>query len=199
MLNYNEIIQRKYIVLDDEPYEVLSSNTAKKNRQKPVNQTKLKNLITGRVTERAFHQSDTVEEADLSTKKIQYLYNNQVEYWFCEENNPRNRFNLKEELIGTSGKFFKEKEVVSALVFSAKGGPASVRNDEIIGIKLPIKIDLKVAEAPPAVRGNTAQGGTKQITLETGLTINVPLFINEGDIVRINTDTGEYVERVEKK
>ena len=71
-------------------------------------------------------------------------------------------------------------------------------DDEIIGIKLPVKLDLKVTDAPPAVKGNTAQGGTKQVTVETGAIINAPMFINEGDILRINTDTGQYVERVEK-
>jgi len=83
----------------------------------------------------------------------------------------------------------KPNMIVEALVFDEK----------IIGIKLPIKMDLKVTEAPPAVKGNTAQGGSKQITLETGATLFAPLFINEGDIVRINTETGEYVERVDKK
>ncbi len=84
------------------------------------------------------------------------------------------------------------------MVFSAEGGPASGWNDNIIGIKLPIKVDLAVKEAPPAVKGNTATGATKQITLETGAIVAAPLFINEGDIIRVNTDTGEYTERVEK-
>jgi elongation factor P len=73
-----------------------------------------------------------------------------------------------------------------------------VFNDEIIGIHLPIKVDLKVTEAAPAVKGNTVQGGSKLVTLETGATVNVPMFVNEGDILRINTETGEYTERVTK-
>jgi elongation factor P len=72
-------------------------------------------------------------------------------------------------------------------------------DEKIIGVRLPIKVELKVTEAAPGFKGNTAQGASKQITLETGATLNVPLFINEGDILRINTETGEYVERVEKK
>jgi len=189
MLSYSEILPRKYIVLDGEPYEVLTSNTAKKNRQKPVNQTKLKSLASGKVTERSFHQSDTVEEADIDTKKIQYLYNNRGEYWFCGENDPSNRFALSETLVGPAGNYLKEKNLVDALVF----------NNDIIGIQLPIKIELVVSEAPPTIRGNTSAGGNKQITLETGVIINAPLFINEGDTIRVNTETGEYVERVEKK
>ncbi len=188
MLSYNEITTRKYIVLDNEPYEVLTSNTAKKNRQKPVNQTKLKNLISGKVTERAFHQSDNVTEADITTQKIQYLYNNKGEFWFAEENNPKNRFTISAERISDGQAYLKEKELVDALIF----------NDEIINITLPIKMDFVVSEAPPSIRGNTAQGGDKVVTLETGGTVTTPLFIGEGDTIRVNTETGEYVERVTK-
>ena len=91
--------------------------------------------------------------------------------------------------MGRGGNFRKPNMLVEALVF----------DEQIIGIKIPIKMELKVTDAPPAVRGNTSQGGSKLITLETGTTLNAPLFINEGDIVRINTTTGEYVERVDKK
>ena len=186
MLTYNEITQRKYIIYELEPYEVLVSHVFRKQQRKPVNQTKLKNLRTGKVTEISFHQSDKVEEATMETKKIKYLYPNKNEYWFCEENNPRERFNLEENIVGNGIKFLKENSLVEALVFS----------DEIIGLKLPIKIELKVKEAPPSIKGNTSAGGNKQVVLETGAVVNTPLFINEGDVIRINTDTGEYVERV---
>jgi elongation factor P len=133
--------------------------------------------------------SEKVQEADLSTKSVKYLYTNRGERWFCAEANPADRFMLSEETIGQGAQFLKPNMLIEALVFDEK----------IIGVKLPIKIELKVTEAPPAVKGNTAQGGSKQITLETGAVINAPLFINEGDIVRINTTLGEYVERVDKK
>ncbi len=188
MLNYNEILPRKYIVLENEPYEVLSSNTAKKNRQKPVNQTKLKNLINGRVVEQAFHQSDKVQEANISKKTIKYLYSNKGEFWFSDPKNPKDRFQLSEETIGDSSKYIKENSELIGLAF----------DDDIIGISLPIKIELEVTEAPPGIRGNTAQGGSKVVVLETGTSVSTPLFINEGDIIRINTETGQYVERVEK-
>lgn len=192
MLSYIEVKPRVYIVLDGEPYEVIASSVAKKNRQKPVNQTKLKNLISGSIVERAFHQSDKIEKADIDTKKITYLYNNKGELWFSETDNPKERFSLSEEMVGSASKFLKEKASVDALLFSTESGK------EIIGIKVPIKVELKVREAPPAVRGNTAQGANKQVTLETGVEIMVPIFINEGDTVRINTETEAYVERVEK-
>ncbi len=196
MLEYNEILPKKVILLDGEPYEVLGAHVFRKQQRKPVNQTKLRHLITGKVTEQAFHVSEKVEEADLSTKSVKYLYTKQGlpagrqgEKWFCDEKNPADRFMLSAETIGVGGNFMKPNMTVEALVF----------DERIIGVKIPIKMELRVTDAPPAVRGNTAQGGSKLITLETGATLNAPLFINEGDIVRINTETGEYVERVDKK
>lgn len=189
MLEYNEILPKKVILLNDEPYEVLDAHVFRKQQRKPVNQTKLRHLITGKVTEQAFHVSEKVEEADLSLKPVKFLYENRGEMWFCDEKNPADRFKLSPETIGVGGKFIKVNTVMEALVFDEK----------VIGLKVPIKVDLLVKEAPPAVKGNTAQGGSKQIVLETGVTINAPLFINEGDIVRINTELGQYVERVDKK
>jgi elongation factor P len=188
-LNYNEILPKKFIVIDNEPYEVMSAHVFRKQQRKPVNQTKLRGLKGGRVIERTFHQAENVEEADLDRKTIRYLYTRNDEYWFCDVDNPGNRFSLSTEVVGTGGKFLKENSPVEALIFG----------DQVIAVRLPIKMDLAVVEAPPAVRGNTAQGATKQIVLESGATVSVPLFINEGDVVRINTETGEYVERAEKK
>jgi elongation factor P len=189
MLSYSDITAGKYIVLDGQPYEVLSSTISKKSRQKAANQTKIKNVITGKVTERAFHQSDNLDEADLTKKPVVYIYSAKGECWFHYAGKPSERFSLPQESMHNKIQFMKEKMTLEALLF----------NEKIIGIQVPIKVDLLVAEAPPAVRGNTAQGGTKQITLETGAVVNAPLFINTGDIVRINTDTGEYAERVEKR
>ena len=174
--------------MDGAPYEVLSSHVFRMQQRKPVNQTKLRNLKSGKVTEHSFHQSETVQEADIEFEDITYLYSNRGEYWFCEQGKPGNRFKLDEALLGESAKFLKQNADVEAMKF----------DEEIITIKLPVKMDLLVKEAAPAVKGNTAQGGTKIVTLETGATLDVPMFINEGDVVRINTDTGEYVERVSK-
>ncbi len=189
MLNYNEITKRKYIDLDGEPYEVITSQVSRKQANKPVNKTKIKSLISGKVIEKVFHVSDKAKEADLETQKIKYLYNNKGEFWFCEENKPSNRFALEENVIGEAIRFVVPNSIVNAVLY----------NEKVIGLKIPIKLDLVVKDAPPAVRGNTSQGGTKQITLEGGATIYTPLFINEGDVVRINTETGEYTERVDKK
>jgi len=186
MLNYNEITKGKFIAFDDAPYETLSSHIFRKQQRKPVNQVKIKNLITGKVIEKSFHQSDNVEEANIETETIVYIYKNKGEFYFRALNDKSKRFNLSNEIIGNKMKFVKENSKITSLVF----------NEKIIGIKIPIKMDLKVIEAPPATKGNTAQGANKQITLETGAVINAPLFINEEDIVRVNTETGEYTERV---
>lgn len=185
MLNYNEITKGKFIVLDGTPYEVLSSNIFRKQQRKPVNQLRLKNLITGKIIGKSFQQSDSAPEADIGTKAIVYLYSNKGEFWFRDADDKSKRFSLSEGIVGNQMKFIKENSEMTALVF----------NEKIIGVRIPIKVELKVVEAPPAVRGNTAQGANKQVTLETGATINVPIFINEGDIVRVNTETGEYAER----
>ena len=189
MLEYSEILPGKVILVDGEPYAVLDAHVFRKQMRKPVNQTKLRHLITGKITELAFHQNEKATEADLSTKEVKFLYQNKGEYWFCSPQNPSDRFSLDENVVDAAGKFIKANSVVEAQVF----------NENIIAIRVPIKVELLVKDAPPAVRGNTAQGGSKQIELETGATINAPLFINEGDLVRINTETGQYVERVDKK
>ena len=193
MLEYNEIRPRRFIVVLDEPYEVIDSHVFRKQQRKPVNQTKLKNLITGKVVELAFHQSEKVEEADIDSRPIKYLYSikprlpagRQGEYWFANPADPKDRFQLPPDLVAEKIAYVRPNDTVDLLSFGERP----------IGLSIPIKVKLKVKEAAPAVRGNTAQGATKQITLETGATVNAPLFVNEGDIVEINTETGEYAGR----
>ena len=186
MLDYSEIVGGKFIALDGQPWEVIDSHVFRKQQRKPVNATKLKNLITGKVTERSFHASEKVEEADILERDVKYLYNNRGEFWFCEPADPSQRFKIEQSVIGPQSRFIKKDSIVQALSFQ----------DKIIGLKIPIKIDLKVTEAHPAVKGNTAQGGTKVVTVETGATVDVPMFIKEGEIIRINSETGQYAERV---
>lgn len=196
MLTYNEIKERKYIVLDNEPYEVLDAHIFRKQQRKPVNQTKLRHLITGRVIEYTFQQSDKVHEANIEKETAIYLYQNpkKNEFWFSYKSDPKNRFSLDNEAINQKvADFVPENKEVELVLFVDQNG-----DEQVIDAKLPIKVELVVKEAPPAVKGNTATGGDKRVVLETGLQVTVPLFINEGDIVRVNTETGEYVERVEK-
>ena len=188
MLSINELQNGIYIVFEDAPYEVLEARHLHIGRGGSSIQTKLKNLKTGGVLARNFKPADVFEEADIEKKNVKYLYGHRGEYWFCEANNSANRFKLSQEQIGNAVNFLKPNTIVETLNF----------NGNILNITLPIKMDFKVIEAPPATRGNTVQSSTKVITIETGAQITVPLFINEGDIIKINTQTGEYVERVEK-
>lgn len=188
VLSYNEITPKRIVVFNDEPYVVLTSHVFRKQQRKPVNITKLKSMLSGRVIEQTFHQSETVAEADIESRPIEYIFENRDEYWFHTPGKPSDRFALPHDVVGDEMRFVKPRTVLDAVVYE----------DEIIGVQVPIKTELKVKEAAPAVKGNTSSGATKEVTLETGVTIQVPMFINEGDVVRVNTETGEYTERVEK-
>lgn len=191
MLNYNELKVGTLFVKDGEPYEVLEYAFIRMQQRKPVAQLRIKNLITGKVQNYAAHQNETFKEAEVEIFPVKFIYQHQGEFWFQELNNPKNRFSLKSDILSKTVQYLKPDIEIKAFKFSNKN-----EKDRIINIELPIKMDFKVIEAPPAVRGNTAQGGTKTVILETGAKVNVPLFIDEGDRVRINTATGEYAERV---
>jgi elongation factor P len=193
MLQYNEIREKKIIIYEDEPCEVVESHVARTQQRKPQNQVKLKSLISGKTIAATFHVSESADEADIEKKEVTFLYHNRGEYWFCKPDNKADRFKLDEVLMGNSAKFLKENGNVTALVWTNDDD-----EEKIIKITLPIKMNFKVKEAPPAVRGDTSKGGNKVITLENGTTLNAPMFIEEGDIVSINTEEGAYVERVTK-
>lgn len=188
MLSYNELKVGTLFIKDGEPYEVLEYAFVRMQQRKPVAQLKIKNLISGKVREYAAHQNESFEEAEIKIMPVQFIYRNRGQFWFHETGKPSTRFFLTDEVVGDTGRYLKQNSEVKAFKFSEK----------IINIEPPIKVEFKVTEAPPAIKGDTATGGTKTVTLETGAKVNVPLFINEGDVIRINTKTGEYVERVEK-
>jgi elongation factor P len=188
ILSYNEIVGKKVIVYNGDPYEVLSSHVFRMQQRKPVNQTKLRHLVTGKVTEISFHQNENAAEADISIMQANYLYTNRGESWFAETGNAKNRFSFPEDSVHEKVQWLIANSPVETLVY----------NEKPVTLRIPIKVDLKVTDAPPAVKGDTATGGNKLATLESGATVLTPLFINEGDILRINTESGEYFERVEK-
>jgi elongation factor P len=186
IIEYSDIVTRKTIIFEGEPYEILDHHIFRKQMRKPVNAVKMRNLISGRTIEHSFQATEKAEEAELETNKVKYLFNNKGEWWFCPENEPSKRFKLDDTLIGDSRKFLKANAIIDVKYFG----------ELPIGVKLPVKIDLEVTEAPPTVRGDTAKGGNKIVTLETGAEIQAPMFVGPGDIIRVNTDTGEYAERV---
>ena len=205
-LQYSEIREKKIIIHDYEPCEVVESHVARTQQRKPQNQVKLRSLISGKVFPATYHVADSADEADIEKREVTFLYANRGEFWFCDPNDKSNRFKLEEVLMGNSSKFLKQNANVTALVWDdgkeaptpkkGVGIPTYSVGKKIIKITLPIKMNFKVKEAPPAVRGDTSKGGNKVITLENGATLNAPMFINEGDTVSINTENGEYVERV---
>jgi len=188
MLSYNDLKVGVVFLYEGRPYEVISFATLRKQQRKPVAQTQIKNLITGKILDRNFHMNETFEEADVEKRPAKYLYNSRGEYWFSAIDNPSARFSMTEEVAGTQAQFTKPNTELTALYW----------NDDPINILWPIKAELSIEETVPGEKGNTTSGGTKAAKLETGATIQVPLFINNGDVVRINTATGEYAERVEK-
>ena len=187
-VEYNQILPKRTVTMDGYPYLVLSSNIAKKDRQKASNNVRMKNLRTANVIEKTFHQSDVLQEADIMKRSVKYLYENRGEYWFCEPGNPKERFNLDQEVVGHLKNFVNENSEVEAILF----------DEVIMSVSIPIKVELKVKEAPDAVKGNTSSSATKEVTLETGLKIQAPQFINKDDVVAVNTENVAYSERVKK-
>jgi elongation factor P len=187
-VEYNQVLSKKTVEMNGDPYLVLSSDIAKKDRQKASNTVRMKNLRTGQVIEKTLHQSDVLQDAYVSKRDVKYLYANRGEFWFCEPNNPKERFSLPADVVGDVGKYVTENSLVEAIEY----------DDAIMSVSIPIKVELKVKEAPDAVKGNTSSGATKEVLLETGHSIFAPMFINQGDIISVNTDSGLYSERIEK-
>ena len=186
MLTHTDLKPGVQFIYEDQPWEVLEASMMKMAQRRPVIQSKIKNLIDGRVQERNFQQGDMFNEADLEKKDIKFLYQTKGQYWFCEVNDPAKRFFFTEEQIGKQAKFLKSNEIVTGIIF----------DDKIITFKLPIKVVLKIKESAPGVKGDRAQGGTKEAILESGAVIQVPLFVEEGDTIEVNTETETYVKRV---
>ncbi|MFA6994843.1 MAG: elongation factor P [Patescibacteria group bacterium] len=184
MLNFNEIKTGRIIKINGEPFIIIKTDHHKMGRGGAVLKVKCRNLINGNVLEQTYQGAEKAEEAETETKKANFMYKDKDEAYFMDNSNYE-QFNLPLEEIGEAVKFLKEGIDVDVFYFEEK--PVSV--------SLPIKMEFKVVSAPPSVKGNSAGNVNKQVEIETGALINVPLFIDEGDMIRINTDTGEYVER----
>lgn len=188
MISINACKNGTIILLDGAPYEFTEIQHVHMGRGGSSVQTKIRNLLTGQVLSRNYKESDSFKEADIEKRKVMFLYGHRGEYVFSSVTNKGERYTLTEEQVAGIKRFLKANTEVEALFLDG----------HIITLKLPIKMDLVVKDAPPGIKGDTAQGGTKAVVLETGATIQVPLFIHEGDVVRVNTETGEYTERMTK-
>ena len=188
MLSINDLKKGTIFELDNLPHAVLESHHVKIGRGGAVLQTKLKNLITGTTIARNFKQADHFEGVEIEKEEVVFIYKSGNEYWFHMKDDKSNRFSLREEQVGEQRNFLKQNQAMEAQKY----------NDTIIRIVLPIKMEYIVTEAPPTIRGNTADGGTKTVTIETGAQIQTPLFIETGDTIRVNTEKSEYAERVKR-
>jgi elongation factor P len=186
MLKHTELKKGKIITIKNDPFQVIKYSHSVKGRGRSVVQVNLKNLKTGSNLQKTFHAGDEIEEAELEEEKAVFIYANRGKYVFHKEGDPASRFELSEEQVGEKSEYLIENTTTNLLVFQ----------DKIIGLSIPIKMNFSVKEAPPAIKGDRVEGGTKIIVLETGKKINAPIFIKEGDVVEVNTETGEYSKRV---
>ncbi len=180
----NDIKKGTNINWDGEPYVVMEAHFVRMQMRKPVVQTKLKHLLTGKILEYNFKPGDKVEEADMSRNKANYLYKDENFAYFMD-NKSYEQFQLPLATIGNKIKFLKDGTDVDVLYYEGNA----------VSIDLPIKMTFKVTSAPPGVKGDTASNVSKQVTLETDAVINAPLFVKEGEEIIVNTETEEYVGR----
>jgi elongation factor P len=172
------------IILDGDPCSIIENIVVKPGKGQAFNRVKVKNLKTGRVLERTFKSTESVEAADVDEMNVEYLYAD-GEYWHFMEPTSYEQYAADAIAVGDTAKWIKGQEVCSMVLWD--GAP--------ISITPPNFVELAVAQTDPGLKGDTAQGTTKPATLETGSEVKVPLFIDEGDILKIDTRTGEYVSR----
>ncbi|HAI98253.1 TPA: elongation factor P [Candidatus Peribacteria bacterium] len=184
MYEITELKPGRAIQIDGVPYLITASQFGRKSQSKANMQCKLKNLRTGAVIPKNFQGSEQIEPADIGYRRVQYLFHDGESFQFMDSKT-YDQFPLDKETVGDAAEYLVEGGEVDALVFE----------DKPIGIQLPPTVDLKVVETSPGVRGDTATGGTKPAKLESGLTVAVPLFITEGDVVKVNTETGTYTRK----
>lgn len=184
MGNLTDIRTGSVVKVNGDPYLVTQNQFMRKDAGKPVMRTKLRSLITGNSLDKTFLAGESYEFAEIERKKCQYLYNDGSSAHFMD-NASFEQFELNTDGISEILKYLKDDTEVYVTFY--EGNP--------IGVQPPVKVTLAVTSTVPGVKGDTAQGGTKPATLETGVTINVPLFVKEGDKIIINTETGEYDSR----
>ncbi len=173
------------IEIDGDPYVIIQFAFTKPGKGKSYYKCKLKNMLTGSQFDRTFRSGDKFKEADLEEHEMEYLYSDGNNYCFMNTTTYEQEF-LPEDQVSESKKFLKENTACNILFFKQKP----------IGISFPHFVNLKIVKADPWVKGDTAAGSTKPATLETDYVVQVPPFVEEGELIRIDTRTGEYVERV---
>ena len=185
MYNASDLRKGLRIKIDNEPYIVTEFNFVKPGKGQALYRSKLKNMLTGSQFERTFRSVDTFESADLQEKKMQFLYKEGEKYCFMDNQNYEQIF-LTEEQVGDAKNYLIDNLEVEILMFE----------DRSLGVSVPNFVDLTVTQADPWAKGDTVSGTTKPVTLQTGYQIQVPTFVEEGEKIRVDTRTGEYLTRV---
>lgn len=185
IINATQIREGMIIVLDNELYRVTWTMHVTPGKGVACMQTKLKNIINGKNLEQRFRSNDRVEKADLETRDMQYLYDDETGMVFMD-NNTFEQVSLSLDLVGDGKRFMKEGQTYLVTNYESQA----------VGIELPKTLDFRVTIAPPEIKKATAASSLRPIEIENGMSINAPAFIKEGDIIRINTETLEYIERV---
>jgi elongation factor P len=180
----NEFRSGLKVMLDGDPCSILDNDYVKPGKGQAFNRVKLRNLNTGRVWERTFKSGESLEGADVMDTDMEYLYTD-GEFWHFMDPNSYEQFQADEKAVGDNYKWLKEQDVVVVTLYN--GSPLAVTP--------PNHVELAITETDPGVKGDTAQGGTKPATLSTGAVVKVPLFLSEGEVVRVDTRTGEYLSR----
>ncbi|MCW8195013.1 elongation factor P [Proteobacteria bacterium 005FR1] len=186
MANYstNEFRSGLKVMLDGDPCSILENEFVKPGKGQAFNRVKLRNLKSGRVWERTFKSGDTLEGADVTDRNMEYLYNDGEFYHFMEPDTFE-QFAADKATVGDAAQWLKEQDVCIVTLYN--GAPLAVTP--------PNHVELEIVQTDPGLKGDTAQGGTKPATLSTGAVVKVPLFLSEGEFVRVDTRTGEYLSR----
>ncbi|MBO8159227.1 elongation factor P [Thermosyntropha sp.] len=185
MISVNDFRTGLTIELEGQAYQVVEFQHVKPGKGAAFVRAKLKNVKTGSVVEKTFRAGEKVPKAHLDRREMQYLYND-GEGYICMDNQTYDQISVSAEAIGDGVKWLLENMNIQVLFFQGN----------IIGVELPNFVELEVVETEPGIKGDTATGATKNATLETGAVVQVPLFVEKGDKVKIDTRTGEYLERV---
>ncbi len=189
MANYstNEFRSGLKVMLDGDPCSIVENEFVKPGKGQAFNRVRLKNLKSGRVWERTFKSGESLEGADVMDREMQYLYTD-GEFWHFMEPETFEQLQADANTVGESAKWLKEQEIVTVTLYN--GSPLAVLP--------PNHVELEVVETDPGLKGDTAQGGTKPATLSTGAVVKVPLFVSIGDVLRVDTRSGEYLGRANK-
>ncbi len=185
MISTNDFKTGVTIELDGDVYQVIDFQHVKPGKGSPFVRSKIRNLRTGSVTERTFNAGEKVPKAHLDRREMQYLYNDGDNYNFMDTESYE-QVALSAEQMGDNVKFLKEEMNIYLVFYKGR----------ILGIDLPNTVELEVVETEPGIKGDTASGGSKPATLETGLVVQVPFFVEVGDVLQVDTRTGEYIKRV---